>query len=202
MAKHKMAKKRGKAKVKSRKSTAPKKPVDEKTDVSYSQKAQEAENDDLNRELESLEELRSQKPVQKEEQEEKPRPAKKFFHYEPQGSVPSWFYIGSVFAAYLFTVYISIFATIHFGSIEYMNITVVFLFISLVSFFLVSAAYLIFEKKSIHSAAPILFFAGITSIMIYAFKATDTSNLVRYSIIYAIVVAAISIYVLAVRRKS
>lgn len=195
-----MAKKRGKAKVKARKTTAPKKPVGKKSDVSYGQKAQEAESDELSKELKSLEELRSQKLVQKEEQEEKPKPEKKSFHYGPDGSVPFWFYIGSIFAAYLFTAYISIFAAIHFESIEYMNITVVFLFISLVSFFLVSGVYFVFEKKSVHSAAPILFFAGITSIMIYAFKAVDTSSLVRYSILYTIVVAAISVYILAVRR--
>lgn len=198
-----MAKKRGKAKAKTSKSAVPKKPVGEKTDVSGTHKA---ENDELSRELKYLEELRSEKPVQKEEQEEKPKPEKKnfkkIFHYEPGGSVPSWFYMGSIFAAYLFTAYISIFAAIHFESIEYMNITIVFLFISLVSFFLVSAAYFIFEKKSVHSIAPILFFAGITLIMIYAFKAVDTSSLVRYSIIYAIVVAAISVYALGLKRKS
>jgi len=83
-----------------------------------------------------------------------------------------------------------------------MNVTVVFLFISMVSFFLVSAVYFFFEKKSLHSAAPILFFIGIASIMIYAFKAIDTSNLVKYSIMYTIIVAAVSMYVLAGRRQS
>lgn len=198
-----MAKKRGKAKAKAGKSAAPKKPVGEKPDVSYAQKE---ENDELSKELMYLEELRSQKLGEGVEQEEKPKPEKKnfkkIFHYELGGSIPSWFYTGSIFAAYLFTAYISIFAAIHFESIEYMNITIVFLFISLVSFFLVSAAYFIFEKKSAHSIAPILFFAGITLIMIYAFKAVDTSSLVRYSIIYTIVVAAISVYALAVRRQS
>ena len=115
-------------------------------------------------------------------------------------SVPTWFYIGSVFAAFIFTAYISIFATLHFDNIEFMNITIVFFFISMVSFFLISAIFLISEKKKRHSIAPLLFFIGIASIMIYAFKAIDTSNLVRYSIIYTIIVAAISMYVLAIRR--
>ena len=185
-----MAKKRGKAKVKARESTVQKKP-EQKTD-----------DNELSLELNSLEKIGLQKPAEKEEQEENPRQAKKFFHYEADAKSPSWFYIGSVFAAYLFTVYISIYATIHFESIEYMNIMVVFLFISLVSFFLISAVYFIFEKKSAHSAAPILFFVGITSIMIYAFKAIDTSNLVRYSIMYTIIVAAISMYILAIRKQS
>ena len=114
--------------------------------------------------------------------------------------VPTWFYMASIFAAFLFTIYISIFATLHFESIEFMNITIVFLFISLISFFLISAIFFISEKKKLHAIAPILFFVGIVSIMIYAFKAVDTSNLVRYSIIYTIIVAAISTYVLAIRR--
>ena len=194
-----MPKKKGK--VKAGKSPAQKKPAGRKPDVSYGQKAGKTEDIELSRELNSLERIGLQKPVEREK-EEKPKPAKKFFHYEADIKVPSWFYIGSVFAAYLFTVYISIFAAIHFESIEYMNITVVFLFISMVSFFLVSAVYFVFEKKSLHSAAPILFFIGIASIMIYAFKAIDTSNLVKYSIMYTIIVAAVSMYVLAGRRQS
>jgi len=58
-------------------------------------------------------------------------------------SVPRWFYIASVFAAFIFTVYISIYTTLHFEDIEFMNITIIFLFIALVSFFLVSAVYFI-----------------------------------------------------------
>ena len=193
-----MPKKRGK--VKARKIPAQKKPAGRKPDASYGQKTQKTEDVELSRELNSLEKIGLQKPAEREE-EEKPKPAKKFFHYETDAKVPSWFYIGSVFAAYLFTVYISIFAAIHFESIEYMNVTVVFLFISMVSFFLVSAVYFFFEKKSLHSAAPILFFIGIASIMIYAFKAIDTSNLVKYSIMYTIIVAAVSMYVLAGRRQ-
>jgi len=114
--------------------------------------------------------------------------------------VPIWFYLGSIFAAYLFTIYISIFATIHFDNIEFMNITIVFLFISLVSFFLISAIFFISEKKFKHSIAPIIFFIGVVSIMAFAFKAVDTSSLVRFSIIYTIIVAGISVYVLAIRR--
>lgn len=196
-----MPKKKGKGKIKAGKSPAQKKPAGKKLGVSYGQKAQKTEDIELSRELNSLEKVGLQKPVEREE-EEKPKPTKKFFHYQIDAKVPSWFYIGSVFAAYLFTVYISIFAAIHFESIEYMNITVVFLFISLVSFFLVSAVYFVFEKKSLHSAAPILFFIGIVSIMVYAFKAIDTSNLVKYSIMYTIIVAAISMYVLSGRRQS
>ena len=115
-------------------------------------------------------------------------------------AVPAWFYIASIFAAFLFTVYISVYATIHFESIAYMNMTIVFLFITMVSYFLISAIFFISEKKKWHAIGPMLFFIGIVSIMIYAFKAVDTSNLVRFSIIYTIIVAAVSVYVLAIRR--
>ena len=122
---------------------------------------------------------------------------------EPQAKkpIPVWFYIVSVFAAFMFTIYISIFATIHFESIEYMNMTIVFLFIAMVSYFLISTVFFASEEKSLHWIPAFLFFAGVSTIMVYAFKAVDTSNLVRYSIIYTIIVAAISTYVLAVRRK-
>jgi hypothetical protein len=113
---------------------------------------------------------------------------------------PTWFYIGAVFAAYMFTIYMSVFATLHFESIEFMNITIVFIFISMVSYFLISTMYFFSEKMRVHAIAPLIFFIGVSSIMIYAFKAIDTSNLVRYSIVYAIVVGAVSTYVLAIRK--
>jgi len=117
-----------------------------------------------------------------------------------RAGVPTWFYIASIFAAFMFTIYISIFATLHFENIEFMNITIVFLFISMVSFFLVSATYFISEKKFKHAIPPFLFFAGISSLMIYAFNAVNTIDLVRFSITYTIIVAAISAYVLVIKR--
>lgn len=134
------------------------------------------------------------------EQEVAMMEAEKGFKRLVRAGVPTWFYISSIFAAFLFTIYISIFATLHFESIEFMNITIVFLFISMVSFFLVSATYFISEKKFKHAIPPFLFFAGISSLMIYAFNAANTTNLVRFSITYTIVVAAISAYVLAIKR--
>lgn len=115
-------------------------------------------------------------------------------------SNPLWFYISSIFAAFMFTSYISIFAAIHFENIDYMNMTIVFMFIVMVSFFLISSLFFISEKKQWHSISAAIFFIGVASVMIYAFKAVDTSNLVRYSIIYTIIVAAISSYVLAIRK--
>ncbi|MFH0868309.1 MAG: hypothetical protein V1831_03270 [Candidatus Woesearchaeota archaeon] len=115
-------------------------------------------------------------------------------------NAPAWFYISSIFAVYLFTIFISIYATIHFEDISYMNMTVVFLFISMVFFFLISAVFLLSEKKRLYAFTLILFFAGLVAIMIYAFKATDTSDLVKYSIWYTIIVSTISVYILAIRK--
>ncbi|MDP3765325.1 MAG: hypothetical protein Q8R04_02330, partial [Nanoarchaeota archaeon] len=67
-------------------------------------KHEEAELQQLEKEVKSLEYEREAK-----------QPAK--------SSVPVWFYIASIFAAFMFTIYISIFAAIHFENIEYMNIT-------------------------------------------------------------------------------
>ncbi|MEK6949939.1 MAG: hypothetical protein AABX34_06975, partial [Nanoarchaeota archaeon] len=103
-----------------------------------------------------------------------------------QSAKPMWFYISSIFAAFMFTLYISIFATLHFESIEYMNITIVFLFIAMVSYFLITAIFFISEKRRWHGIVSLLFFAGLAAVMVYAFKAVDTSNLVRFSIIYTI----------------
>src|SRR3989344_8116863 len=115
--------------------------------------------------------------------------------------VPEWFYIGSVFGVFLFTAVISVFAAIHFNDIGNMNLFIVFMFIAMVSFFLISAVYFISEKMKWHHIAPILFFIGIVGVMIYAFKAIDASDLVRYSIIYTIIVTAVSTYVLVIKRK-
>src|SRR3989339_91312 len=104
---------------------------------------------------------------------------------------PQWFYFASILAAFLFTMYISIYSTIHFESIRYMNIVVIFLFITVVSFFLVSGVYFHTEKMGYHTLAPLLFFAGMVSLVVYAYKAVDASDIVRYSIIYTIVVVGI-----------
>lgn len=116
-------------------------------------------------------------------------------------STPLWFYYISVLAAFLFTIYMSIYSTIHFESIRYMNIVVVFLFITLVSFFLISAVYFHTEKMGYHTLAPILFFVGMVSLIVYAYKAVDASNIVRYSIIYTIIVVGISLFILLPKKK-
>ena len=114
---------------------------------------------------------------------------------------PQWFYLTSILAAFLFTMYISVYSTIHFESIRYMNIVVVFLFITLVSFFIISGVYFKVEKMGYHALAPVLFFAGIVSLVVYAYKAPDASDIVRYSIIYTIIVVGISLFVLLPNKK-
>lgn len=113
---------------------------------------------------------------------------------------PRWFYYISILAAFMFTIYISIYSAIHFEDTKYMNIVVIFLFISLISFFLISAVYFRTEKKRYHALAPVLFFIGIVALLAYAYKAVDATNIVRYSIIYAIAVVGISLFTLLPRR--
>lgn len=108
---------------------------------------------------------------------------------------PRWFYFVSILAAFFFTIYISIYSAIHFESIKYMNVVVVFLFITAASFFLISGVYFHTEKMGYHTLAPILFFAGMSGLIVYAYKAVDASNIVRYSIIYTIIVAGISLFI-------
>lgn len=114
---------------------------------------------------------------------------------EVKGGNPRWFYLVSILAAFFFTIYISIYSTIHFESIKYMNIVVVFLFITTISFFLISGVYFHTEKMGYHTLAPVLFFTGMVSLVVYAFKAVDASNIVRYSIIYTIIVVGISLFI-------
>ena len=116
-------------------------------------------------------------------------------------AAPQWFYYVSISAAFLFTIYMSVYSAIHFEDIRYMNIVVVFLFISLVSFFLISAVYFKTEKMGYHALSTMLFFAGILILVVYAYKAADASGIVRYSIIYTIIVAGISLFTLLPKKK-
>ena len=115
--------------------------------------------------------------------------------------VPEWFYYSSVLIAFLFTMYISVYATIHFEDIKYMNLVVVFFFLAITMFFLISTVYFKTEKMGYHAAAPALFLAGVVLLIVYAYGAVDASNIVRYSIIYTIVIVGISLFVLMSRGK-
>ena len=114
---------------------------------------------------------------------------------------PEWFYYVSILAAFLFTMYLSVYAAIHFESIRYLNIMLIFTFIAISSFFLISWVHFQIEKMGYHSLAPVLFFAGMVSMIVYAFKAVDASNIVRYSIIYTIIVAGISVFALLPKKE-
>ena len=115
--------------------------------------------------------------------------------------VPVWFYYISILGAFLFTMYISIYSTIHFESIRYMNIVVVFLFITLVSFFIISGVYFHTEKMGYHILAPVLFFTGTASLIFYAYKAVDATDIVRYSIMYTIAVVGGSLFILLPKKE-
>ena len=114
---------------------------------------------------------------------------------------PEWFYYASILIAFLFTVYISIYAAIHFENIKYMNLVVVFFFLTITMFFLISSVYFKTEKMGYHIAAPLAFLAGIIILIIYAYNATDASNIVKYSIIYTIIILGISLFVLISKRQ-
>lgn len=114
---------------------------------------------------------------------------------------PKWFYYNSILAAFFLTVYISIYSAIHFENIRYMNIMVVFLFITFVSFYLISGVYFHTEKIGYHSLAPFLFLAGTVGLIVYAYKAADASNVVRYSIMYTIIVVGISLFILLPKKN-
>ena len=115
--------------------------------------------------------------------------------------IPEWFYYASILSAFLFTIYMSIYAAIHFESISYMNIVVVFFIIAIVAFFLISMVYFHTEKKGYHTLASVLFLIGMVSLIFYAYKAVDASNIVRYSIIYTIVVMGVSLFILLTKKK-
>ena len=117
------------------------------------------------------------------------------------GRVTNWFYYISILSAFIFTIYISIYSAIHFESIRYMNIVVVFLFITIASFFLISWVYFHTEKMGYHTLAPILFFAGMIGLVFYAYEAVDASGIVRYSIIYTILVVGISLFILLPKKN-
>ncbi|MEK6892068.1 MAG: hypothetical protein AABX25_02680 [Nanoarchaeota archaeon] len=120
---------------------------------------------------------------------------------EKKEGMPEWFYYVSILVAFLFTIYISVYATIHFESIKYMNVVVVFLFMTIAMFFLISAVYFKTEKLGYHTLAPILFFAGVVSLIFYAYNAVDATSIVQYSIIYTIIVSGISLFILLQKSK-
>lgn len=102
----------------------------------------------------------------------------------------------------MFTIYISIYSAIHFEDIRFMNLALVFLFFTIISFFLISGVYFYTEKMGYHLLAPVLFFAGIIGLILYAYKANDASSIVKYSIIYTIIVVGISIFILLFKQKN
>lgn len=120
---------------------------------------------------------------------------------EKKEGAPEWFYYVSILVAFLFTIYISVYAAIHFESIKYMNTVVVFFFMTMAMFFMISAVYFKTEKLGYHTLAPILFFAGIVGLILYAFKAVDASSIVQYSIIYTIIVSGVSLFFLLQKDK-
>ena len=116
--------------------------------------------------------------------------------------IPNWFYYISVIVAFLFIIYISIYVAITYDDIKYMNIAIVFIIITFVSFFVISGVYFQTKKMGYHSLASGLFFGGMLSLIIYTFAAVNASDIVRYSIIYAIIVTGISLFTLLPKKET
>ena len=114
--------------------------------------------------------------------------------------IPNWFYYISVIVAFLFIIYMSIYVSITFEDVKYMNIAIVFIIITFVSFFAISGVYFQTQKMGYHSLASGLFFGGMLSLIIYAFAAVNATDIVRYSIIYAIIVTGISLFTLLPKK--
>src|SRR3989338_1820316 len=118
------------------------------------------------------------------------------------GKSIEWFYYIAIFSSFIFTIYISIYAAIHFEDIKYMNLALIFLFFTLTVFFLISWVHFYTEKMGFHIISPLLFLAGIVYLIFYAYTAVDASDIVRYSIMYTIVVSGFSLFVLLSRKKA
>ena len=112
-----------------------------------------------------------------------------------------WFYYTSILVSFLFMMYLSVYSAIHFEDIRFMNLVLIFFFFTIICFFLISAVYFHTEKMGYNALAPALFFAGIVGLIFYAYTANDASSIVRYSIIYTIAVAGISIFILLPRKS-
>ena len=114
--------------------------------------------------------------------------------------IPSWFYYISIIVAFMFIVYISIYVAIIFDDIKYMNIAIVFIIITFVSFFVISGVHFQTQRMGYHSLASGLFFGGMLALILYTFAAVDSTNIVRYSIIYTIIVVGISLFTLLPKK--
>ena len=106
------------------------------------------------------------------------------------------FYIFSMFLAFMFAMFISVYSAIHFESMRYMNIMMSFMIMVMASFFLISTVYFFSEQQRPEGWISTSFFIGMFLIALYASKAVDATNMTKYSILYTILVSGVCGYVI------
>ena len=104
------------------------------------------------------------------------------------------FYIFSMFLAFMFAMFISVYSAIHFESMRYMNIMMSFMIMVMASFFLISTVYFFSEQQRPEGWISTSFFIGMFLIALYASKAVDATNMTKYSILYTILVSGVCCY--------
>ena len=110
------------------------------------------------------------------------------------------FYIFSMLLAFMFAMFISVYSTIHYGDMVYMNLMFAFIVVVMTSFFLISTVYFFSEKEKHEGKIAILFFVGVFLLAIYASKAADATNMTKYGIFYTIIVSSICSYIILSKK--
>ena len=110
------------------------------------------------------------------------------------------FYIFSMFLVFMFAMFISVYSTIHYGDMVYMNLMFAFIVVVMASFFIISSVYFYSEKEIPEGRISILFFIGMFFLAIYASKAVDATNMTKYGIFYTIIVSGICSYIILSKK--
>jgi len=110
------------------------------------------------------------------------------------------FYIFSMLLAFMFAMFISVYSTIHYGDMVYMNLMLAFIIVVMTSFFIISAVYFYSEKEIPEGRISALFFIGMFLLAIYASKAVDATNMTKYAIFYTIIVSGVCSYIILSKK--
>jgi len=110
------------------------------------------------------------------------------------------FYIFSMLLAFMLAMFISVYSTIHYGDMVYMNLMLAFIIVVMTSFFIISAVYFYTEKEIPEGRISSLFFIGMFLLAVYASKAADATNMTKYAIFYTIIVSSICSYIILSKK--
>jgi len=97
-------------------------------------------------------------------------------------------------------MFISVYSTIHYGDMVYMNLMLAFIIVVMTSFFIISAVYFYSEKEIPEGRISALFFIGMFLLAIYASKAVDATNMTKYAIFYTIIVSGVCSYIILSKK--